>query len=312
MLTEKFKNEAVYRRFLLGEMTENEREKFEAEFLADENIFDEISVAEDELVEAYVRGTLDFETKRKIETNYLKSPKNIEKLEFTRSMLANLKTSNETFEKKENSSFLKSLVAFLTDPKLAFGAAFAILLIIFASWFLLKKPSKNEIVKNATPTPTVKTETNFNSQTNQNSSIEIPVNNVNKENINSNTETKPTPKPTETPKEKIVPNPILALFAGTVRGEGKTNSVMIPKDAKGLNLQMKLESQDYKNYRAEIVDQNGNSIFKSGKIAARNARLNTFISSEKLKKGDYLVKVYGLNAENEEESAADFQFRVNR
>lgn len=311
MLTEKFTNETVYRRLLLGEMTDEEREKFEAEFLADTDIFDEICVAEDELVESYIRGTLDFETKRRVETHYLKSAKGSEKLAFTRSMLENLQKVK--VETKEKASGWKSLIAFFRMPKIAFGAGFALLLVAFTSWILLKKPNENEIVKNATPTPTVRTETNLNLQTNQNSAVEIPVNNSNKEIVNTNSEPKPTPKPTETPKEKtIAANPVLALFAGTVRSDGKTNSVTIPKDAKGLSLQLNLESRDYKNYRAEIVDQNGNRIFKSGKISARKSKLNTFVPSVNLKNGDYMVKVYGINAENEEESAADFQFRVNK
>lgn len=313
MLTEKFTNEAVYRRFLLGEMTEEERENFEAEFLADADIFDEICVAEDELVESYIRGTLDLETERKFETHYLKTKKGAEKLAFTRSMLEKLQNAKNEVETEEKASVWKSLIAFFTTPKLAFGAGFALLLIAFTSWFLLKKTNEPEMVKTVTPTPTVKTETNLNAQTNQNSAVEMPVNNSNKEIVNTNSETKPTPKPTETPKEKtFVPNPVLALFAGTVRGNGKTNSVTIPRDAKGLSLQLNLESRDYKIYRAEIVDQDGNSIFKSGKISTQSAKLNTFIPSAKLKTGDYMVKLYGINAENAEESAADFQFRVNR
>jgi len=311
VLNEKITNETAYRRFLLGEMTEEEREKFESEFLADGDIFDEICVAEDELVESYIRGTLDFETKRQFETHYLKSANGVKKLEFTRSMLENLQTVK--VEKEENSSVWKSLIAFFRISKLAFGAGFALLLIAFTSWFFLKKPNENEIVKNATPTPTVKTETNLNAQTSQNSAVETPVNNSNKEVVNTNSEPKPTPKPIATPKvETIAANPVLALFAGTVRGNGKTNSVTIPKDAKGLSLQLNLESQDYKLYRAEIVDQDGNPIFKSGKISARRLKLNAFIPAARLQKGDYMVKVYGINEENEEESAADFQFRVNR
>jgi len=313
VLTEKFTNEAVYRRFLLDEMTEEEREKFEAEFLADADIFDEICVAEDELVEGYIRGTLDFETKRKVESHYLKTKKGAEKLAFARSMLENLQRGKNESETEEKISVWKFLIAFFTTPKLAFGAGFALLLIAFTSWFLLKKPNEPEMVKTVTPTPTVKNETNLNVSTNQNSAVAIPDKNSNKEIVNTNFDPKPTPKPTATPKEKtFAPNPVLALFAGTVRGNGKTTSVAIPKDAKGLSLQLNLESRDYKIYLAEIVDQDGNSIFKSGKILAQGARLNAFIPSAKLKKGDYIVKVYGINAENAEESAADFQFRVNR
>lgn len=317
--TENFKNEIIYRRFLLGEMTDEEREKFETEYLADEDVFDELRVVEDELVERYVSETLDFETKQKFEDQYLISEKRLQKIALTRAMLETLKLPaasaeiKKTFPAEEESSVFKSIIAYFTTPRLAFAAA-AVLLVTVGCLFFFGNLKDEEIVKTATPTPTVEIETNV--QTNENSTVENSITNSNRSNVeraDSNSESQPTPKPTEKPPEtKNVPNPVLALFAGTVRGGGKTNSVTIPKAAKGLNLQLNLESQDYKNYRAEIVDQDDKVVYKSGKITARNSKLNAFVPSEKFKTGDYLVKVYGLTATNEEESAADFSFRVNR
>ncbi|MBX7174696.1 MAG: hypothetical protein K1X72_27215, partial [Pyrinomonadaceae bacterium] len=73
-----------------------------------------------------------------------------------------------------------------------------------------------------------------------------------------------------------------------------------------------LESQDYKTYRAEIVDQNGSIVYRSGKLSANKAKVNAFVPAQNLKRGDYIIKLYGKNAKNEDESAADFQFRVNQ
>lgn len=105
---------------------------------------------------------------------------------------------------------------------------------------------------------------------------------------------------------------MLALFAGTIRSEGKTSELNLPKNAQGANLLLNLESQDYQTYRAEIVDADGKVIYRSGKLKARNSKINAFVPSKNLKRGDYMLKLYGFNPTGEEESAADFQFRVNQ
>lgn len=104
---------------------------------------------------------------------------------------------------------------------------------------------------------------------------------------------------------------MLALFAGTLRSEGKTNELNLPKNAKGATLQLNLESVDYKNYQAELTDADGNVIFQSGRLTANKSKINFFIPSKNLNKGDYIIKLYGKNDSGENESAADFQFRVN-
>ena len=158
--------------------------------------------------------------------------------------------------------------------------------------------------------------TTMSSQSSQsNSSLNSSISNINSQNKNAvveitnknQLEKKPTDQP---PPKQIVT--MLALFAGSVRSEGKTNELKLAQETTGANLQLNLESQDYKIFRAEIVDQDGKIIFRSGKLSPRNATLYTFVSTLKLENGDYIVKVYGKNDENRDESAADFTFRVSR
>jgi len=311
-------NETEIRRFLLGELEEKERLALEEKFLADEDFFVQIRVAEDELIEAYVRGKLA--EKEKFEREFLTTEKRRERVEFTRQMIAKLGEKPQTI--KEKISFLASLTEFFGQPKFAFGVTFALLALIFGFWFLVirKTANEGEIVKQITPTPNIQTNVNQTSTANQNivvnSNSNLTVNanlpekpETNKTNTNTNTETPKKPK--EQPKE-IAPNPVLALFAGGVRSDGKTNELNLPKTSKGANLLLNLEAQDYQIYRTEIVDENGNVIYRSGKLRARNSKINTFVPSKNLKRGDYLVKLYGFNSQNEEESVADFQFRVNR
>ncbi len=129
----------------------------------------------------------------------------------------------------------------------------------------------------------------------------------------SNEKIKKIPAPTKTPQiKKSAPNPVLALFAGTLRSEGVTNELKLLKNASGATLQLNLERVDYKNYQAVLTDADGNIVYQKSKLKAGKSKINLFIPSKNLTKGDYLIKLYGKNDLGENESAADFQFRVNR
>lgn len=316
MKQENLYNETEIRRFLLGELEEKERLALEEKFLADEDFFVQIRVAEDELMEDYVRGKLA--EKEKFEREFLKTEKRRERVEFTRQMIAKLGEKPQTI--KEKTSFLTSLTEFFGQPKFAFGVTFALLALIFGFWFLVirKTANEGEIVKQITPTPNIQTNVNQTSTVNQNIVVNSNSNLTVNANLPEKPETNKTKTNTETPKKpkeqskEIAPNPVLALFAGGVRSDGKTNELNLPKTSKGANLLLNLETQDYQIYRTEIVDENGNVIYRSGKLRARNSKINTFVPSKNLKRGDYILKLYGFNSSGEEESAADFQFRVNQ
>lgn len=324
MSQEKFTNEIEIRRFLLGESSEKERAATEEKFLADEDFFVQIRAVEDELIENYVRGILTNGEKENFEREFLQTETRRERVRFTREMLEKIKEYGETAKKTETVStktpFRNLIAALFKSPQLAFGAALTILILVFGFWFLiLRKPSNQiEIVKEITPTPTIQANVNQSLPSNQN----INANSNNSAPPDSNqTEKRDSNKPnvnTETPKKEevkpktIVPNPVLALFAGTVRSEGKTNELNLPKEAAGANLQLNLEGQDYQTYRAEIVDADGKIIYRSGKLVARKAKVYAFVPAKNLKRGDYMLKLYGFSSSGAEETAADFQFRVNQ
>ena len=328
MVQENTHNEAEIRRFLLGEMPETERSAFEAQFVANESLFEQISVAEDELIESYVRGMLSTTEKTIFEREFLSTQSRRRRVAFTRSMLDKISKETEIAAAKktetvdENPSVWTSLANFFKTPKLAFGSAFALLLLIFGGWFLLPNTNQPEIARQITPTPTaeiIAPVQNRNSTTNQNGSDNLNTNvaeknpdnknnlpNTNRAALNSNQNSK------NQKETRVAPAPVLALFAGTVRGEGKMPALNLPKNAPGANLQLHLESVDYKTYSIEIINPDGNPIFKNSKLKIRNSKINFFVPAGKLPIGDYIVKLSALNPQGENESVADYAFRINR
>ena len=75
-------------RFLLGVGTEAERERLEAEFFADDDAFQQMIAAEDDLIDAYARGELTDSERRQFEQRFMNSSAGRERVCFARAFAA--------------------------------------------------------------------------------------------------------------------------------------------------------------------------------------------------------------------------------
>lgn len=325
-------NEKIIRSFLLGEMAEKERFKFEAQFIADADLFEQIKVIEDELIEKYVRGWMNPTETSKFEKNFFTTKKRHERVEFSRQLFSKLEAQKqEVVAVKKNDgisseeSVWQKLAGLFLMPKVALTTAFALLMAVFGSWLLYQNldNKKIEIVENQnsyvsetpkqliTPAPTISTDILQQNSTKNSATSDIKKD----EKIEGNSSVNkilPKPQPPKTPPKEIsVQNPVLALFAGTLRSEGKTNVLKLPKDSKGAVLQLNLESVNYKIYQAEITDAEGNSVYRKNNLKTKKNRISLFVPANKIKRGDYLIRLSGKN-DSDNESVADFQFRLSQ
>src|SRR5262249_36613986 len=150
-------NEVKFRQFLLGEMSEGERLEFEQNFILDEELFDDLRVAEDELIENYLRETLSETDRQKFETNFLITAKRRQQGPFTREMLEKFAAAALKKQPAESKpvSVWASLISLFKQPQIALGAALAIVILLLGSWFLLRKTDKPVDIVTVTPTPSV-------------------------------------------------------------------------------------------------------------------------------------------------------------
>ena len=84
-------NDSTYlTRYLLGELSEDERTALEEQYIADPNIFGEVARAESDLVDDYVRGKLAPEAHERFERVYLARPQRRERVKFAEALLTRL------------------------------------------------------------------------------------------------------------------------------------------------------------------------------------------------------------------------------
>ena len=82
----KIQEEARLTRYLLGELSEPEREQLEEVYFADDGAFEQMLIAEEELIDAYARGELSAEERRRFEGLFLASPRGRERVQFAHSL----------------------------------------------------------------------------------------------------------------------------------------------------------------------------------------------------------------------------------
>lgn len=342
-------NKKLIESFFYGELPEKERFEFEERFVSDAALFDEVKAFEDDLIESYVRGWMGPVQRSIFEQKFLTTDKRRERVEFSHVLIEKVnELSQRDVAKVANSvypadhSIWEKLGAFLFSPKIALTAAAALIAAGFGGWVLYQSFSGSgiETVKNPDPTVIRTPESTFSPTPNSRSQDLTPENGETADNPNSgdSTETndsvervgtnqmgKPTPevikpraeKPPVTTKTPIPPrtvnppNPVIALFPGLVRSGGKLNELSLADGAKGATLRLNLESVDYKVYEARLSDASGNVIYQKEDLTTARSKVSVFVSSRNLKKGDYILKLYGKNAAGENESVADYQFRVN-
>src|SRR6266849_2951047 len=76
----------VLERYLLGEVSEDERSEIEQGYFADDAFFDQLLDVQNDLVDSYVRGTLPPADRKRFEERFLSSSSGIGRVEFARAL----------------------------------------------------------------------------------------------------------------------------------------------------------------------------------------------------------------------------------
>ena len=73
-MSHEIKDEAVIRRYLLGRLKDEERRQFEEDMMCDNELFDSLLLAEDEMVEEYLEGGIPEPERNDFEASFLSTP----------------------------------------------------------------------------------------------------------------------------------------------------------------------------------------------------------------------------------------------
>jgi hypothetical protein len=132
-------DDARVRRYLLGQMPEDEAEAFEGEYFASGEALEQVWGVEHDLVDAYVAGELGTEERAVFESHYLASPLHRDRVAAARALRAATAGPAERPPSRR---------AVARPPWLALAAG---LLLALGAWWLKARPQPPAVVARVTP-----------------------------------------------------------------------------------------------------------------------------------------------------------------
>jgi hypothetical protein len=262
-------DQRAIRRYLLGESGEEEQRSIEESLLVNNELFEELLIAEDELIDEYLAGALAEAERESFEKHFLSTPERLQKLRFARAFKKHLAVVGSSVSTSEpRPSFWKRwLPAFLRgqNPVLGFSLATVLLLAVgVCAWLFIQSSRGPQIATSGGPSPS-----NF-----------FPV----------------------------------TLTPGVVRDAGEMKRVTIPKGAEVAQLRLEVAADEYHSYRAVLQTDEGREIFTGDQLKAEKTDggrvVNLVVPAKLLTRGDYRVKLGGLDAHGKPEDIGSYYFRV--
>lgn len=118
-------------RYLLGEVSEEEQERTEQLYLSDPNFYEQLLIAEDDLIDAYAEGALPESRRASFEEHFLRSPERRARVGFATAWMTYVTKEARTVntESKDSSQRFFSLFRFDRWPIALRVAAVALLLV---------------------------------------------------------------------------------------------------------------------------------------------------------------------------------------
>jgi hypothetical protein len=134
------------RLYLLGELDTNARRQLEETLMVDERSYEELLIAEDELIDSYLSGGLNQHEQEKFLQHFLITPERRQKLDFARTLrsyVTNHPAEPPTAERDEKlrSGVWSRLLSAFQGERPALGltfAALALLAVLAGSWLIWK------------------------------------------------------------------------------------------------------------------------------------------------------------------------------
>ena len=319
--------------YVLGRLPERERERLEAEYFENDDVFEQLLIAEEELTDKYVRGELSVEERARFEQSYLSTPRGCERVQFALALaeaVSDARAAETTLEASDapGRSFFTALRARGAAWRFAFATA-AVVAAVSLTWLLVERARMRDELRQ------LRGEMAALGERAQELERRAAAEQARSNELLAQLEgerTRPTPEagregdagrqdrpPTDKPVEQV-PRPSVLSFVltpGLVRGGG-TRTLPVPGGASSVALRLNAEAGTYQSYRAVIESADGRQVWRADSLKPRRptgagVSLNLpAIPARILPPGDYILLLSGERPDGGFEGVADYSFRVVR
>ncbi len=305
-----FDKEQLLNKFLLGRLSEGERAAVEDRIISDDDFFERLLVAEDEMIDAYTGDELSAGERKLFEAHFPSVPHNLERLEFAKTLRQSLveKRGEPISGVVVKSGWSTFVQHFWLHRPLAWATAMVLLAFaIGVVWIFINRNGIDDGNQQVLNQPVQSGP----------SSVAPQKDNVSEPGKVLVTPTAPPIPSPSVQKNAIEPaRPVTATFIltpGLSRDGSSARNLIIPPGTTQVQLHLSLEqgaSTDFKNYRVLLSLADGARVWSGAVKPAGDRTLVMTLPARLFRRGDYVLELKGINAAGNAESVAEYSFRI--
>ncbi len=319
-------NREVAMNYLLNRLSEEERTNLETAFFSDNAQFEQLEIAEDELIDQYVRNELSDNDREQFDAAILISPRLKERVAIARVLAAKTADYNsiqtEPSVSRENIPQPQSWWRGLVYPSLTWRANLAmaaILIVMFGGigFMIGRLKSRGESQLLTAQKRELEARVAELESRNQSLASQLQVDYGQSEAPQKPPEELPSqkePNDNSPPTQPVLTN--LVLLPGGTRGPGSVSEVALQPKTSAVRLTLHLANADYDSYRIVVRTAEMKNISSKTGVKPKNQKngpvLMLDLSAHLLPPGDYVVQLFGVTSSGSTEPAADYSFRILR
>jgi hypothetical protein len=298
--------------YLLGKLAGNEQRQIEEQLMTRDDLFQQLQVLEDELIDDYLHNTLSKSERENFEKTFLSSPERRQKLQFARALRSYVAAANEGIQREQSKSSLwQNWWAALRTPMPVLQYGFPLVLLAALVGGLRMSST---IQRLSTEVAQVRTERGSLQEREQQLQQQLEAQRQ------RNVELAQQLAPTSSQSQKLPEAPLstlaqLVLTPGLVRdSSGSPKRLTVSPEIRQVELRLALGDYKYESYRVLLQDGEGSEIYARNKVRPERSGSNHFLvltlGAKDLSRDDYSVKVSGVTKSGEFEPLPSYTFRV--
>ena len=299
----------MLRAYLLGMLPEEETERLDELSVTEDQFAQNLLIAEDDLIDAYVNGELTGSELLQFPKQYLQSLDQVERVRFAKGFQSINRTGHEPVKKKIKAPSAQSVFSFLNFGNWKpwkWGLVAGGLLFLIASWFIVQQLRKPRQQTPPQTTAVIPQEPRLPQESGSPTAT-------------AKSDEQPPVQPSII-QQTNRPNPsriVAFVLKPQMRSISEPPELTIPIDASTIAFTLQLEPSDTDYYRTIVVEAAGDrTVWAGAKVKATTkydlAFLQIRVPAGLLKQQAYKIRTLGIYPNGATEMTNEYSFRVVR
>jgi len=306
-------DEKILRKYLLGDLSPEEQQEVELQLMSDEDAYDLLVAAEDDLIDASLAGELKGDELERFNNYFLAAGERQRKLQFGRSLERFVRDPPRSAASPEppRRVFWDAAANFLRyRPVTAYAASAVVVLMIVGSiWSVFRIVELQRQLHSATAqlADVGRERDETKRQLGESQSLGERM----RAQVQALEETLGATKSSPVPQALLAFN----LIPGLSRSSSDIPKIAITANASLLQFSLTLLDDNYDSYRAALRDAGGQELWTRDRLsatAARDGKVVVLTVPATLPSGDCSFSLMGVSDSHPPESISSFYFRVVR